>query len=133
MAKTATQNCDATLNIGTKSIGGKTGNNHGHAEMDALHNFIFDDPWSKNNVPDAKKALVAKLMDNGVPKVVYCPSRPCCKKCSAVLSTLGFGVGPNSSFSSDYNADKMTEWGVSMRVGEVLADCGVDVTAIKNL
>lgn len=129
----STQTCEATLTVGTVSVSGKTGQGNGHAEMDALHNLIFEDPWKKGTLKKAMAALADKLGDGSVSKVVSCPSRPCCKKCSAVLEGLGFTAGNFSSFSDEYNSDKMTEWGVSMRVGEVLSACDIDLEAIKKL
>ena len=132
MATKSKQSCDATLTIGAVTKEGVTGRT-GHAEMDALNNFIIEDPWDRKTIKLATATLVEKLLDGETTKTVFCPSRACCKKCSAVLQALGFEAGASSSFSDTYNSDRMTEWGVTLNVKAVLKACNVDYAAIQAL
>jgi hypothetical protein len=125
------QDCQATLDINGKSYEGSTGKDHGHAEMDALHNFIMEDPGNKKSVPGSIKYCAALLLAKSTPKAVSCPSRACCLKCSAVLKALGFKASKQSSFSETSMGS--TEWGASLNVQTLLKACGVDYDGIKAL
>ena len=99
--------------------------------MDALHLFIMSDPGGKKSVKGSIKYCAEILGDERTPKVVSCPSRPCCLKCSAVLRALGFSTAKSSSWSDKSMGS--TEWGASMNVQALLAACGVDYAKITGL
>ena len=124
------QSCDAWLTIDDVTYEGSTGQDHGHAEMDALHNFIMSDPGNQGSVKKSV-AYCAKLLSSTSSKSVYCPSRPCCLKCSATLTELGFSAGKDSSFSETPMGS--TEWGASNNVRALLAACGVPYDKITAL
>jgi hypothetical protein len=72
------QSCDAMLqathNTTDKTISfyGDTSNGHGHAEMDALYQFLKGIGWNVNNFGDYTLTIT-------------CLSKPCCKYCAAVM------------------------------------------------
>jgi hypothetical protein len=128
MANTDTQSCDATLTIFSVPYYGATGTAKGHAEMAALDNFI------EGVVAATATQQISSALDKlkrARSKTVYCPSKPCCIKCSAVLQKLGFTCAVDSSFSDQ----KMepTEWGVTMRVRALIEAAGMDYESVKRL
>jgi hypothetical protein len=125
------QDCQAMLRINGQNYDGSTGRGNGHAEMDALHNFIMEDPGNLGSVKASIAHCATLLRHPGTPKSVSCPSRPCCKKCSKVLKSLGFVLAAGSHWSSTSMGS--TEWGASQNVRQLLKLCGVDYDAVKAL
>jgi hypothetical protein len=91
----------------------------------------MQDPGNKKSVKGSIEYCAKTLQDGRILKVVSCPSRPCCLKCSAVLKALGFSTGAGSSWSSKSMGS--TEWGASMNVQALLKACDVDYDAITKL
>jgi hypothetical protein len=125
------QNCEATLRINGHDYAGSTGKDHGHAEMDALHNFIMDNPGNRSSVPQSVAYCANLLANPNTPKSVSCPSRPCCLKCTRVLRGLGFQLAAMTSWSDTSMGS--TEWGASLIVRKLMATNGIDYEAITKL
>jgi hypothetical protein len=125
------ESCEAELHIGGVRIKGKTGQGNGHAEMDALHNFIAKDPWKQRSIPLSTNFLVNQLSDTNIIKTVSCPSRPCCLKCTEVLRQLRFELASGTEWSNTPMGS--TEWGVSRWVQTLFKQLGVNYEQIKNL
>lgn len=125
------QSCEATLRINGESYEGKTGKDHGHAEMDALHNFIMSNPGNRSTVKQSITYCAVLVTNADTPKSVSCPSRPCCLKCTRVLHSLGFKLAARTVWSETPMGS--TEWGASMNVRELLGACGIDYETIKAL
>ena len=126
--KKKSESCDAELAVDGIRYYGKTGTGQGHAEMDALNNMI------KAMIADYDKLRIeaaAKTLLGAKKKTVFCPSRACCKKCSAVLHKLGFKAGKDSSFS-DESMGK-TQWYVGMNVRALFALTDIDLDKIDQL
>jgi hypothetical protein len=118
-ASTSTsQSCVASLTIYGETYNGSTGRGHGHAEMDALHQFV------ERYGADAPDVLVGLT----TPVSVTCPSRPVCVKCSRVLQELGFVLGPGTVWGTATMGS--TEWGCSLKVRDFLKACNVKYDAI---
>jgi hypothetical protein len=121
-----TESCEAWLYFEDYSYAGKTGKNHGHAEMDALHQYLdgFDDLSKAVNDFDS-------LSNIGV----YCPSRPVCLQCGAVLKELGFEPRSNGASKTIWGNKCMgsTEWGCSLKVREFLELMGINYQKIVSL
>lgn len=124
------QSCDAVLKINGQEYPGATGKDCGHAEMHALHCFILANPGNRDTAKQSI-AYCAVLLGTDAPKYVFCPSRPCCRKCTQVLKGLGFKLGAGSEWSDTPMGS--TEWGVSLNVRALLEACGVDYEKIKGL
>lgn len=75
--------CQATLDYGDDSVEGATGRSHGHAEMDALHNFWVD-------VCEKDLETFKQKLKDGV--TIECTAKPCCARCAAILGA--FGIAP---------------------------------------
>ena len=130
-SKGLSESCDATLRINGSNYEGSTGQGNGHAEMDALHNFIMSDPGGTGNVKLSIAACAKILKEASTPKAVYCPSRPCCLKCTTVLKGLKFKLASGTKWSEDSMGS--TEWGVSMNVRTLLIACEIDYESVKGL
>jgi len=100
---------------------GATGKGHGHAEMDALHEYIDAQGGVDNAVAHFKRA-------RGL--VVECTEKPVCVRCTQVLKTLGFACSEDTKWGSDSMGS--TEWGASMNVKAFLAKYGLDVEKIAK-
>lgn len=81
------QRCDAELQATnnatqvTITYYGSTNNGHGHAEIDALYQFLKAIQWD-----------VASFANYTV--TIECTAKPCCKYCSSVMGNLGiFAAG----------------------------------------
>src|SRR5262249_4558283 len=120
------EDCDAWLTIGNKTYEGSTGKNRGHAEMTALSYFVEE----YDTVDQAVAAFESRLNKK---RVVFCPSRSCCKKCTRTLQLLKFTLGSCSAGNSKWSNVLMgsTEWGCSMKVKDFLGKMGLDYEAIK--
>lgn len=125
------QDCQARLRINGFSYDGSTGRGNGHAEMDALHNFIMENPGNRGTIKGSIAYCADLLSHEDTPKSVSCPSRPCCKKCSKVLKELGFVRAAGTKWSSTPMGS--TEWGASLSVRALLSLCDVDYDAVKAL
>ncbi len=75
------EDCEVVLTIGTRGYRGKTGKGHGHAEMDALVQFIED-------VGDIDGCVT--LLRRARNKTVTCEDKSVCRGCASVLGALGF-------------------------------------------
>jgi hypothetical protein len=81
--------CDATLTVTETATGnvytyyGSTKNEHGHAEIDALYQFLDDLNWNH-------------LLFGNYTYVITCTAKPVCKCCSAVMGRLGIAPGANT-------------------------------------
>ena len=110
------------LEIGRDNwIEGNTGNQHGHAEMDALHKYIDGFDSVETAVAAFKRLRV---------KNVKCPEKDVCKRCTTVLQGLGFSTCDDTEWG-DSNMGK-TEWGASMKVKDFLRSFGIDAYAIAK-
>ena len=126
MSSPNTQSCEAWLTISDVTYEGKTGSaKGGHAEMNALDIF-FDD-----TTKDDKLAEAVRRLGRARKKSVYCPSKKCCIKCSAILQALGFSLEKDSHWSEE----KMepSEWGVSGNLQSLFKEMGIDYSAVKAL
>jgi hypothetical protein len=123
----SSQSCDATLTIADAEYEGSTGNDHGHAEMDALHKFVTKFGSDEKGISAAVAAL-----GRARKKAVQCESRPVCKKCSAVLKGLGFKPKDAATEWGDKPMGS-TEWGCSLAVQALFKKAEVDYEAIKAL
>ena len=72
------QSCDAVLTINGQNYNGKTGRDHGHAEIDALYKFIESDPGNQGTSRGSITYCAMLLRNHATHKIVSCPSRPCC-------------------------------------------------------
>jgi hypothetical protein len=120
-----TQNCQATLVIDGDEFEGRTGRNHGHAEMDALHEIIRHVKLgpvacSSTEAP----VLAAAYIKSAKSRSVSCPSRAVCYKCRIVLTHLKFkAAGTTKWGNSDAGS---TEWAASNDVRELLRHMNID-------
>ena len=122
------ESCRATLTFKdgdqTMTFAGRTQNQHGHAEMDALHDVI------EHYVDDRKRlGRIKDSMDNWTEKLVSCPDKPVCRGCTHVLKSLGFTCKDDGTVFSD-NASK--NWGVSLTVRAFLNECAIDWESYRN-
>lgn len=117
------ESCEATLYIGGRRYDGATGRGHGHAEMDALHDFVE----AMGGVEEAVAALGRYKSLK-----VRCESRPVCSQCGAVLQALGFELYSEETEWGDKTMGS-TEWAVSMNVKALLAEVGIDVKEILRM
>ena len=122
MATSLSESCEATLTIGRRKYYGSTGMTHGHAEMDALHQFIEAEGGAAN---------AAVMLSGPFRKLVLCPSRAVCLKCTAVLQQLDFKLEGDTEWG-DRTAGK-TEWGVSLQVQDLFRRLEIDYESIKSL
>jgi hypothetical protein len=100
-------------------VDGSTGKNHGHAEMDALDTFLRLLDSNRCDFDDFELYL-------------QCEDKPCCGRCASILGFLG--ISPwNGNTKKTKTSMGSTEWGVSLRVGKLLEDKGVDYNVIKSL
>lgn len=81
------QSCEAELQATNNATGhtityyGSTQNLHGHAEIDALYQFLKSIGWNVANF-------------NGYTLTIHCTAKPCCKYCASVMGNLGiFATG----------------------------------------
>lgn len=108
------------LKIQDKWYDGSTGRGHGHAEMDALHNYIE----AMGGVDAAIRSF-----DRARTRTVECEEKPVCKRCTTVLETLKFKCSSNTVFSEESMGS--TQWGASMNVKAFLSNYGLDVDKIS--
>jgi hypothetical protein len=117
-----TQSCSARLKLGSEWFDGSTGKGNGHAEMDALNNFIVAYGGVDGAVDKFSRIKV---------KRVECESRDVCKRCSRVLKALGFEPkDDNTSWGTDSMG--ATEWGCSLKVRDFLRDLGHDYDEMRK-
>jgi len=109
------------LKIKSTWYDGETGKGHGHAEMDALHEYIGAQGGVDNAVAHFKRA-------RGL--VVECTKKPVCVRCTLVLKTLGFECSEDTVWGVDPMGS--TEWGASMNVKAFLQEYGLDVEKIAK-
>lgn len=121
--KAQSQSCDAALTIGPVTVQGSTGQGSGHAEMTALSKWIDS---LNNGATTADTVLQAVSV-----RKVYCPSRPVCKQCAAVLQGLGFTLGDQTKWGSKTMGS--TEWGLAGNVKELLFTRRINYDDIINL
>ena len=100
---------------------GRTGKGHGHAEMDALYQFVKD-----KTVPHANVSLE-----------LSCTAKPCCVRCSAVLGLLNVSTANDNTHKSP-KAMGSTQWGIPDEVAEYVAsvteiDCDAEDVAKLSL
>jgi len=100
---------------------GETGQDHGHAEMDALHRYIDAQGGVDKAVAHFKRA-------RGL--VVECTEKSVCVRCTLVLKTLGFECSEDTVWGVDPMGS--TEWGASMNVKAFLKEYGLDVEKIAK-
>jgi hypothetical protein len=106
-----------TLTVGANSYSGVSSGQFGHAEMQALRNFIVD----KGSVAAAWQAL-----NRRVRKRVTCPNQPVCGSCKMVLEALGFGAEAGTVFSARKSGG--VSWGASMMVRDLMDHAGLGAT-----
>lgn len=76
------QSCEAELQATNNVTGntityyGSTKNLHGHAEIDALYQFLKSIGWNVANF-------------GGYTLTISCTAKPCCKYCASVMGNLG--------------------------------------------
>jgi hypothetical protein len=115
------QSCEAILSICGIEYEGKTGKDKGHAEMTALDAFIRSQP----SIAQAATILAARR------NYVSCPSRPVCLKCGTVLRALRFACDADTEWGTQTMGS--TEWGVSLKVRDLLKQVGIDYEDVKSL
>jgi len=79
------ESCSVTLTVtdsedDVENFDGETGKEHGHAEMDALYQFLNGIGW------DVEQFKTYSL-------TLTCQDKACCKHCSAILGHLGVTAG----------------------------------------
>lgn len=110
------------LEIGRDNwIEGNTGKGHGHAEMDALHQYVD----SFDSVQSAVTAFKRLRVKN-----VECTEKEVCKRCTFVLQTLGFSACEETEWGEKSMGS--TEWGVSMKVRDFLRSLDIDADAVAK-
>lgn len=131
-SKGLTQDCQATLYLGAVAYEGATGKNKGHAEMTALDAIIREtmDQNLAMTMPQIYVAAHGRIV-NAASRTVFCPSRPVCLKCGAVLQAMNFNTGANTAWSTDTAGS--TEWGVSLHVRALLERFDIDYDRVKAL
>lgn len=83
------ESCDAELQVtnnntnATVTYFGSTGNGHGHAEIDALYQFLKDIQWDTNQFANYTVTI-------------ECTSKPCCKYCASIMGNLGIFAQGNT-------------------------------------
>jgi hypothetical protein len=92
----------------TENIGGKTGENLGHAEMSAICHFLLE--ICKGDV-DTFQTYDLWLS---------CPAKPCCCNCAAVLGLLKIARHSPSTSKTKKRMGK-TQWEMPSAVQELLA------------
>ncbi len=127
------QDCNAALKIGRTWYRGHTQNEAGHAEMDALRAYIESELRSRQDEKedDAITGIYEKFrrLRN---KLVNCPDKACCLRCSRVLDVLEIEPSDdNTSFSNKTMG--ATQWGTSNTVKKFLAAAGIDVKKVSRL
>ncbi len=119
--KKTSESTAVRLKIGDDWYAGRTGRGHGHAEMDALHNFIED----QGGVEDAIVAFNATSS-----RKVECLAKPVCKRCRTILEGLEFTLSGTTKWGTKSMGS--TQWGASMNVKAFLAHFGFNVDSISN-
>jgi hypothetical protein len=99
------EECTVTLHYTGGSVEGKTGNGHGHAEMDALHQL-----WA-----DVCNKDVDTFLTYSRNLKLDCTDKPCCVKCSTVLGWMGVVPRTTATKKTPYTMGK-TSWNVSTDV-----------------
>jgi len=111
------------------SYDGKTGHNNGHAEMDALNDYLIGHGvplWPTKEDEDELQSAKADLAG----ATMSCPGKPICGRCSFVLKALGIQAATGSEFGTKSMGS--TQWGVSNCVKMFLKYCGVDADDVGN-
>jgi hypothetical protein len=112
-SKVSSQSTQVILWFGQFAVHGSTGKDAGHAEMDAINQFIIAcinkelDPVKEYE--NRKESLSVK-----------CEAKPVCVRCSCVLKALGFE--PKNG-NTEWGSETMgsTEWEVTQAVKDFLA------------
>jgi hypothetical protein len=118
----------ATLLIAGASFSGVSSRGKGHAEMQALDEFIQSIRIQTENHPkseDFENAAAQNATDTltGATKTVSCPAVPVCVACATILQALGFVVAADgTAYSAE--ASGGVEWGVSAVVRSFLDRAG---------
>lgn len=135
-AQAAQVNTNATLSINGALFTGVSSQGKGHAEMQALDEFIQTVRLETEFVPkweDFENAVTAagvQILNAANAKTVSCPLVPVCVACTTILQALGFQVaGDGTAFSAAPSGG--VAWGVSGTVKSFLERAGHGV-ALKN-
>lgn len=107
--KTAQRKAVVILTIDNKTYRGQSSGQYGHAEMNALRNFItqqasISEAWDVLNGANRKK--------------VTCPNQPVCGSCTKVLEALEFSPKGPTVFSKKKSGG--VSWGANMKVRELM-------------
>lgn len=116
-AKKAQRKAVVVLTIGSGTFRGQSSGQYGHAEMQALRNFIMQQP----SVADAWRTL-----NRAARKKVRCPNQPVCGSCTMVLEALGFEPDHMTQFSNAKSGG--VSWGANMKVRELMEYGGLEDT-----
>lgn len=111
-AAVSSQSTKVILWFGQFEVHGSTGNLTGHAEMDAIDQFITACSNKDLDPVEEYNARKKKLL-------VQCEDKPVCVRCSCVLKALGFKPKNKNTEWGDETMD-MTEWGVTGQVKDFL-------------
>jgi hypothetical protein len=113
-SKESSQSTQVILWFGQFEVHGSTGKDAGHAEMDAINQFIIACINEKLDPVEEYKDRKAKLR-------VKCEAKPVCVRCSCVLKALGFE--PKNG-NTEWGSETMgsTEWEVTQAVKDFLAE-----------
>lgn len=116
--------CQAKLKYDVGTVAGDTDNNHGHAEMDCLHQLWVD-------VCGRDLDTFKQMLEDGL-KIV-CTAKPCCARCAAVLGA--FGIAPSGK---TYKTRRLQAgggaWGMSLDLKDLMKQLfGIKANAIVAL
>jgi hypothetical protein len=113
-SKESSQSTQVILWFGQFEVHGSTGKDAGHAEMDAIDQFITACINKELDPVKEYKERKGKLF-------VKCEAKPVCVRCSCVLKALGFE--PKNG-NTEWGSETMgsTEWEVTQAVKNFLAD-----------
>jgi hypothetical protein len=96
---------------------GKTGKGHGHAEIDALYEFLDAIEW------DTEKFGKYSL-------TITCTDKSCCKYCSAVMGLLGIKAGKKTYKS---NKKMGVSYSLPPRIREFISEvCKVSERVVEK-
>ena len=115
--KVKSESTTITLSIGRRHYSGKSG--AGHAEMDALHNFVETCGESKEEA----FAEAKRILTSGLTLKVSCTAKEVCGSCTMVLQALQFEEGANTQYSNEKSGG--VSWGSSKLVQEFLEYMGL--------
>jgi hypothetical protein len=127
-AAAAQVNTAASLTIRGVAFYGKSSQGKGHAEMQALDEFVQSvrlqtENHAKSEDFENAAAREVTAMLTGATKTVSCPAVPVCVACATILQALGFATAADGTVYST-TASGGVGWGVSAVVQSFLDRAG---------